>query len=241
MEASAALLDESEATLHHANIDHETHSFPSMEHIGDETASRSSSVSSNQDGMCSDAAIPSEVLGALSNPTIEDDTPAAEALRANAEIRIHKLGKLARKVHAQSVRRLVKKATLRAKSGNVRGKPPRIPPPRLPSDIVTGPDNEMYVVKEEDESIEDEGEREMDSSISSSEQDEIRHDQQVEWYTAGARLDNLQEVEDDVEQPDELSVPDLLMATTEMGKKGTSSYCYSMFVVDFPYCSRLFS
>lgn len=233
------LLDEPEATLHHANIDHKTHSLPSVEHVGDETAGMSSSVtSSNQDGMGNDASIPSEVLGALSNPTIEDDTPAAEALRANAEIRVHKLGKLARKVHAQSVRRLVKKATLRAKSGNVRGKPPRIPPPRHPSDIVTGPDNEMYVVKEEDESIEDDAEHELDSSIESSEQDEMRHDQQVELFTAGARLEDLQEVEDDVAQPDELSVPtdgripaDLLMATSETGKKGTLYY-HSMLVAE---------
>ena len=59
--------------------------------------------------------------------TIEDNTPAAEAIRANANVRVSTFGKAARAVHMQSLRRFVKRATGATKSGVVRGKPPRIP------------------------------------------------------------------------------------------------------------------
>ncbi|KAG7356613.1 phosphatidylinositol-4-phosphate 5-kinase [Nitzschia inconspicua] len=71
--------------------------------------------------------LPGDLLAALIEPEIEDDTEAAEALRANASIKVGKVGKVARSVNAQTVRKLVKKATLRG-HGNKRGKPPRIPP-----------------------------------------------------------------------------------------------------------------
>jgi hypothetical protein len=71
--------------------------------------------------------LPGDLLASLVEPEIEDDTEAAEALRANASIKVGKVGKVARSVNAQTVRKLVKKATLRG-HGNKRGKPPRIPP-----------------------------------------------------------------------------------------------------------------
>ena len=62
-------------------------------------------------------------LGAVS---IQEDSPAAEALRANAEIQVSSLGKAARAVHMQSVRRALKRAALKGRS-NRKGKPPRVP------------------------------------------------------------------------------------------------------------------
>jgi len=72
--------------------------------------------------------LPAEVLGALMSPKLEDDTPAAAALRANASIRVSRVNKFARRIKAQNIRRLVKTAALKGKSGVVRGKPPRVPP-----------------------------------------------------------------------------------------------------------------
>jgi hypothetical protein len=59
---------------------------------------------------------------------IADDSPAAQALAANANVRVSQLGKAARAVHMQSVRKIVKRAVGANKSGVARGKPPRLPP-----------------------------------------------------------------------------------------------------------------
>lgn len=75
----------------------------------------------------SGSGIPSELLGAFHNPNIDEDTPAGEALRANAEVQVRRSAKFARKIHVNSVRQIVKKATRRG-IGNRRGKPPRLPP-----------------------------------------------------------------------------------------------------------------
>lgn len=72
--------------------------------------------------------LPGELLAHLVDPEIDDDTEAGEALRANANVKVGMVGKAARGLNAQSVRKLVKRATLRGHSGNKRGKPPRIPP-----------------------------------------------------------------------------------------------------------------
>lgn len=73
--------------------------------------------------------LPAELLSHLAvDPEIADDTEAAEALRANANVKVGKVGKVARSVGAQSVRKVAKRLTLRSQSGNRRGKPPRIPP-----------------------------------------------------------------------------------------------------------------
>ena len=59
---------------------------------------------------------------------IDDDSPAAQALAANANVKVSSLGKAARAVHMQTVRKIVKRATGTTKSGLARGKPPRLPP-----------------------------------------------------------------------------------------------------------------
>lgn len=59
---------------------------------------------------------------------IQDDSPAAEALRANANVHVSSAGKAARAVHLQSIRRLAKFAAGANKTGYVKGKPPRLPP-----------------------------------------------------------------------------------------------------------------
>ena len=94
--------------------------------------------------------LPGELLSQLADPEIEDDTEAAEALRANANVKVRKVGKVARSLNAQSVRRLVKRATLRSKSGNMRGKPPRIPPGR--TSTIEDPTNAVLSILEEEES-----------------------------------------------------------------------------------------
>ena len=63
-------------------------------------------------------------VGAVS---IQKDSPAAAALRANAEIQVSSLGKAARAVHMQSVRRALKRAAGKGRSNRTKGKPPRVP------------------------------------------------------------------------------------------------------------------
>jgi hypothetical protein len=60
--------------------------------------------------------------------TIHKDSPAAAALRANAEIKVPAYSKAARAVHMQTVRRALKRAR---GGGNRKGKPPRAPPPNI--------------------------------------------------------------------------------------------------------------
>jgi hypothetical protein len=82
--------------------------------------------------------LPNDLLASvLVEPEIEDDTEAAEALRANASIKVGKMGKVARSVNAQTVRKLFKTATLRG-HGPKRGKPPRVPPGLVAPAAVAG-------------------------------------------------------------------------------------------------------
>jgi hypothetical protein len=60
--------------------------------------------------------------------TIHKDSPAAAALRANAEVKVPAYSKAARAVHMQTVRRALKRAR---GGGNRKGKPPRAPPPNI--------------------------------------------------------------------------------------------------------------
>ena len=69
------------------------------------------------------------LLEQIVNPYIEDDSPAAEALRANAQIHIGRMSKVARSINAQALRKVVKRASMRGQFGKVKGKPPRVPPP----------------------------------------------------------------------------------------------------------------
>ena len=100
--------------------------------------------------------LPGELLAHLVDPEIDDDTEAGEALRANANVKVGMVGKAARGLNAQSVRKLVKRATLRGHSGNKRGKPPRIPPgittePSEDFDDVGDDDGQGSLFKVEDE------------------------------------------------------------------------------------------
>jgi hypothetical protein len=63
----------------------------------------------------------------MESPAIEENSPAAEALRANASIHVSSVGKAARAIHVQAVRKFVKRATGATRSGVVKGKPPRVP------------------------------------------------------------------------------------------------------------------
>lgn len=109
------------------------------------------------------AAFPPEVLDALSNPNLDEDTPVAAALRANANVHVSNVSKLARRMKAQNIRRFVKRAALIGKSGQARGKPPRAPPFRgAENDVIGGSMPNIYSLKEEEG-----GDRYMDSSIDS--------------------------------------------------------------------------
>jgi len=57
---------------------------------------------------------------------IQEGTPAAEALRANAHVKVTKMGKVARYFHVQALRKNAK-WLLGLGSGTKRGKPPRVP------------------------------------------------------------------------------------------------------------------
>ena len=130
---------------------------------------------------------------------IEDNTPAAEALRASASVRVSRVGKAARAVHMQAVRRLVKRATLTGKQGVVKGKPPRLPPRQLQDDGEGGgvhPD-ELSDLEEEDEQ---DGEADHDQS----ENDPSHQDMSSHHHYDGEPV-----VPDDVVQ-----------GTAEAGKKG---------------------
>ena len=107
------------------------------------------------------------LLAAVVEPEIEDDTEAAEALRANAQIKVGKVSKAARGINAQTVRKLVKVASLRGR-GIKRGKPPRVSPglaaagphhqQQIDHLVLDVEDNQIYAVQEEDDES-DAGER----------------------------------------------------------------------------------
>ncbi len=111
------------------------------------------------------------LLAAVVEPEIEEDTEAAEALRANAQIKVGKVSKAARGINAQTVRKFVKVASLRG-HGIKRGKPPRVPPGlaaavqhQQPDQLVIDAEgNQIYAVKEEDDES-GTGERSENSSI----------------------------------------------------------------------------
>ena len=79
-------------------------------------------------------------------PKIEDDSPAAEALRANADVKVSTVGKAARAMHIQTLRRIAKRATLQGKSGYRKGKPPNLPPRYRPEDVDEGEELEAVEV-----------------------------------------------------------------------------------------------
>jgi hypothetical protein len=147
--------------------------------------------------------IPSEFLS-LTNPSIDEDTPAAAALRANAEVHVNAAAKLARKIHVQTVRNIVKKATKRG-MGNKRGKPPRIPPKQQVSD-----DGEIYIVEEENE--------ESSNSSDDSSQEKDKNQGPSSYIVEKDRtiiFDNVEQLPSEV-----------LAATMETGKKCKLQYSH---------------
>ena len=142
--------------------------------------------------------LPSEILESLNNPSIDDDTPAAEALRANADVHVNKAAKLARKIHVQTVRNIVKKATKRG-MGNKRGKPPRIPPHRdQPSS------GEIFIVEEEDDE-----DSELDDEAL-----EDHHEENIPGFIVERDNQNLGMFDGVQQMP-----ADVMAATIETGKK----------------------
>ena len=113
-----------------------------------------------QDAALEPSELFAEVVGKTAVISIDADSPAAAALRANAQIHVSSVGKAARAVQLQSVRRVLKRATGITKSGNKKGKPPRIPPTLLSSNVVvTGPiDLDAALGMEEEEEEEEEPE-----------------------------------------------------------------------------------
>jgi len=95
--------------------------------------------------------VPAELFAHFVDTEIGDDTEAAEALRANADVRVGKVGKIARSMGAQSVRKVAKRLTLRSQSGNRRGKPPRIPPGMTASQVATEEAMMLAVAEAEEE------------------------------------------------------------------------------------------
>lgn len=98
-----------------------------------------------------------QLLEQIINPYFEDDSPAAEALRANAQVHIGKMSKVARSINAQAIRKIVKRASMRSHFGKVRGKPPRVPPPSQMGEHTDGEIPDMYGIEEGDYEEEDDG------------------------------------------------------------------------------------
>jgi hypothetical protein len=155
-----------------------------------------------------DAALES-LLGKIGISSIEDNTPAGAALRANASVHVGKLGKVARSLHAQSLRKFVKRATLRAKSGNVRGKPPRIPPLRPTAHEATSSGVEIYVVEEEEDDVESKDE---DSALLPTSPEPVPEKPPLHVETK-VRIDVLDENASDIP-------PEVMAGTMETGRKG---------------------
>jgi hypothetical protein len=92
------------------------------------------------------------------NLLIQDNSPAAEALRANAGVHVSTAGKAARAVHLQSIRRFAKFAAGANKTGYIRGKPPRLPPTasRRADGPFGGPSRSESISEEPGEGFEEE-------------------------------------------------------------------------------------
>jgi hypothetical protein len=147
--------------------------------------------------------LPGELLSNLVDPEIDEDTEAAAALRANANVKVRKVGKVARSLNAQSVRKLAKRVTLRGQNGYRRGKPPRIPPGMTSSNAnanvnvnvnananVDADANQamMYALAEEDDESDDhEYEREEGSSASG---ESMAHDAHADGYDSAPVAEN---------------------------------------------------
>jgi hypothetical protein len=151
--------------------------------------------------------VSSEIVSSLHNPDINDQSPAAESLRASAEVHVGTTAKLARKMHVEKIRKVIKKATQRG-IGNRRGKPPRIPPNRGSEQEEEG----IYVVEEGDEEYSDSDDDSDDEEGHSRSRSKDSDDVGVE--------DQKKHVAFVVEHEKHHKVPaEVLTATLETGKK----------------------
>ena len=147
------------------------------------------------------------LLAAVVEPEIEDDTEAAEALRANAQVKVGKVSKAARGINAQTVRKLV--PSLRNR-GLKRGKPPRVPPGLAASAqhqlqhpdhlVLDSEDNQIYAVQEED----DESDAGEDSDVESNPPSIIKDTHSLSQTNESGRVVTSKSY-DEKEKEDELS------------------------------------
>mmetsp|Transcript_18158 Transcript_18158/g.30100 ORF Transcript_18158/g.30100 Transcript_18158/m.30100 type:complete len:872 (+) Transcript_18158:429-3044(+) len=141
------------------------------------------------------------------NPSIDDESPAAESLRASAEVHVGTTAKLARKMHVEKIRKVLKKATQKG-TGNRRGKPPRIPPNRGG----TKQDEEgIWIVEEEDE-------EDSDSEDESCDVDNVPYARDLD--DGAAKHTKPGEFAEDAEKHKFQKIPtEVLTATMETGRK----------------------
>lgn len=157
-----------------------------------------------------DGAGGNEFIDSLHETSIQSESPAAKSLRASAEVHVGTTAKLARKMHVEKIRKVLKKATKRG-IGNKRGKPPRIPPNRAGS----GEEEEgMYIVEEGDEeSSESEDESDDDD-------DEPTHSGEMDSGRDAPTKHVAFIVEEDNSKYDIHKIPnEVLTATMETGRK----------------------
>jgi hypothetical protein len=151
---------------------------------------------------------------------IEDDSPAAEALRANANVHVSSVGKAARAVHMQSVKRLVKRAAGVKKSGIVKGKPPRVPPPKQRVDLSSARDDDDAVIYEEQIEVVEDGRVGSSVGVPDESAEFLKHPKQPFHR-------------EDIHIPDGVAP-----GTVEAGKKGTSEEACHLITFILPKIRR---
>jgi hypothetical protein len=182
-------------------------------------------------GHKSNNATTASTTAAAAMMSIQDDSPAAAALRANAEVRVSSMSKAARAVHMQSVRRALKRAAGKPRSGLRKGKPPRVPPNY--ATMTTNNTMSEYLLEGEEE---EEGEEIVHSLAS--EGDESANNSLLQEIEEGedeeAAMEQVTQRERRVlEYRDSMSIPDnVASGTVEAGKKGACSL--------FPFYLQMF-
>lgn len=163
-------------------------------------------------------------VGAVS---IQKDSPAAAALRANAGVHVSSMGKAARAVHMQSVRRVLKRAAGKPKSGNKKGKPPRVPPKLLLSSSTVSPTyqqhhpyNEDNSLLEDDDESDDDEEEDDYSSESSHNQSQSSEEDKISLESDNENRRNKVKEQTQLDR-EAMHIPDgVTPGTVEAGKKG---------------------
>lgn len=185
-----------------------------------------------------DGRIGSDFLSELDGLTIEDNTPAAEAIRANAQIHVGPVAKAARAVNMQAVRKFVKRATGTTKSGIVRGKPPRIPGDRDADDDDLDHREHLEAYGEESEYDEDyyaqherlAGSMNIGGNLETVLEESSNHDTKAAAILAANRAvaaERQSNLEENIRNiPENGHIPDsVVQGTVEASKKGRSNVC----------------